>query len=126
MRSEAERAARVIFIVSPVQAERIHVREQVSAQGGDEWNVRANGIVHSRGEGVFREVLVSGFVHGVSLAPDDLAGHDEGFAWSCSGFVEFDASFVIGFDGEDEGVDFVAKLNRELEERAGVLGIDYF
>jgi hypothetical protein len=74
---------------------------------------------------VLWEAAVGGLVHSVGLVVDLSACHGEGFAWSCGGFVEFDASVVIGFDGEDEGVDFVAKLDRELEERSGVLGVDY-
>lgn len=116
-----------MVVVLPFQAESTHVNEKVVTEGGNEWNVRAAAIGHSQSEGVFRIVSVGGFVHGAGLAPDDLAGHDEGFAWSCGRLVEFDAAVLfICFDGEDEGVDFVAKLDGELEERAGVLGVDLF
>jgi hypothetical protein len=125
MRGEAERVALVSSIVSPVQAEGAHVGEEVMAQGGDEWKVRANSLVYSQGEGAFREVLVSGFVHGACFASDDLAGHSEGFARSCGGFVEFDASVIICLGGEDERVDLIAELDGELEEWAVGLGVHF-
>jgi hypothetical protein len=77
--------------------------------------------------GVFRVLLVGGFVHGASLAPNHLACHGERHAWSCCPLIELYAVVVcVRFGGKDEKVDLVAKLGCELEERAGALGVYFF
>jgi hypothetical protein len=109
----------------PSDADGVDAGEDVVAEGGDERTATAVGYV--QGEVVLREAAVGGSVHGVSFVVDLLAGHDEGFAWWRRGFVELDAFVIfIGFDGEDEGVDLVAKLDGELEERAVFLRAYFF
>lgn len=126
----ADRSYRVVFswllsLSFSVDADGVDVGEDGVAEVGDEGTTPAVGYI--QGEDMLWEVSVGGFVHGVSFVVDSLAGHAEGFAWSRGGFVEFNAIVVlIGFDGEDERVDLVAKLSRKLEERAVVLGVDFF
>jgi hypothetical protein len=55
---------------------------------------------------------------------DQLASHDDAFAWRCGGSDEFDAFvvFLVGFGGENEGVDLIASFRGEFEQRACALG----
>jgi hypothetical protein len=57
------------------------------------------------------------------LVTDQLASHDDAFAWRCGGSDEFDAFvvFLVGFGGENEGVDLIASFRGEFEQRACVL-----
>ena len=123
---QAERLALVLLVGSPVHADRTQACEKVVAECGNERSVPASAVGLDQGEGVFRVIVVGRFVYGMSLAADHLAGHDEGFAWKCHGFIDFDAAVFIGFGGKDEGVDLVAELDGELEEWAVILGVDFF
>ena len=124
--SHPKHFAVVALVGAPVQADRNHVGEQIVAEASDEGRVRAGAIVYGQGEGVFRVFLVGGFVYSAGLAPDHLAGRDERLAWRFRVFIELNTAVVfIRFGGEGEGINLVAELDGQLEERARALGTEF-